>query len=121
MNGSMYFLFIVSFFPGLCLLHPRRDRFQSPPSRSSTSPITPTSPTRPLSVATITAVANSGLDINMSAAQLRARLASRKKFDPKRDTIDLRRKHEIIQTMWENELLEIKHICNTPKNGEELK
>lgn len=74
---------------------------QSPPSRSSVSPLTsPTSPTRPLSMATIAAAANSGLNLNMSAAQLRARLAAQKKYDPKREAMDLRRKHEIIQTMW---------------------
>jgi len=50
-------------------------------------------------MSTLTAAASTGLDLNMSAAELRARLAARKKFDPKRDTIDLRRKHEIIQTM----------------------
>lgn len=54
-------------------------------------------------MSTLTAAASSGLDLNMSAAELRARLAARKKFDPKRDTIDLRRKHEIIQTMWGGE------------------
>ncbi|XP_046655327.1 Na(+)/H(+) exchange regulatory cofactor NHE-RF2-like [Daphnia pulicaria] len=73
---------------------------RSPPSRSSVSPLTsPTSPTRPLSMATIAAAANSGLNLNMSAAQLRARLAAQKKYDPKREAMDLRRKHEIIQTM----------------------
>jgi len=51
-------------------------------------------------MATIAAAANSGLNLNMSAAQLRARLAAQKKYDPKREAMDLRRKHEIIQTMW---------------------
>jgi Na(+)/H(+) exchange regulatory cofactor NHE-RF2 len=50
-------------------------------------------------MATIAAAANSGLNLNMSAAQLRARLAAQKKYDPKREAMDLRRKHEIIQTM----------------------
>jgi len=35
----------------------------------------------------------------MTAAQLRARLSSRKKYDPRREAMDLRRIHEIIQTM----------------------
>ncbi len=51
-------------------------------------------------MSTIAAAANSGLNLNMSAAQLRARLAAQKKYDPKREAMDLRRKHEIIQTMW---------------------
>lgn len=73
---------------------------RSPASPSSVSPLSsPTSPTRPLSMATIAAAANSGLNLNMSAAQLRARLAAQKKYDPKREAMDLRRKHEIIQTM----------------------
>ncbi len=50
-------------------------------------------------MATLTAAAASGLDLNMSAAELRARLAARKKYDPKHDSMDLRRKHEIVQTM----------------------
>ena len=50
-------------------------------------------------MSTINAAAATGLDLNMSAAELRARLAARKKYDPRRETIELRRKHEIIQTM----------------------
>ena len=71
-------------------------------------------------MSTLTAAASTGLDLNMSAAELRARLAARKKFDPKRDTIDLRRKHEIIQTMWGGEkhtpLPEL-HLINLQKQA----
>lgn len=63
------------------------------------STLTAVSPTRPISRATIMAAEASGLNLNMSAAQLRARLADRRKYDPKRESMDLRRKHEIIQTM----------------------
>lgn len=76
-------------------LRHQNDGSQSPDSRYSKSYLQ----SRPLSMSTLTAAASTGLDLNMSAAELRARLAARKKFDPKRDTIDLRRKHEIIQTM----------------------
>lgn len=63
-------------------------------------PESPTSPTpRPLSMATLTAVAQTGLNLNMSAAELRARLASRKKIDPRQNNMELRLKHEIIKSM----------------------
>ncbi|KAK2710122.1 Na(+)/H(+) exchange regulatory cofactor NHE-RF2-like isoform X2 [Artemia franciscana] len=42
---------------------------------------------------------SSGLDLPMSAAEMRARLLSKKKYDPKKEAIDLRKKYEIIQSM----------------------
>lgn len=39
------------------------------------------------------------LNLNMTAAELRAQLAARKKYDPKNDVTDLRKKYEIIQKM----------------------
>lgn len=39
------------------------------------------------------------LNLNMTAAELRAQLAARKKYDPKNDVCDLRKKYEIIQKM----------------------
>lgn len=41
----------------------------------------------------------SGLNLNMSAAEMRAKLASKKKADPRRETVDLKKKYEIIQNM----------------------
>lgn len=41
----------------------------------------------------------SKLNLNMTAAELRAQLAARKKYDPKNDVCDLRKKYEIIQKM----------------------
>lgn len=40
-----------------------------------------------------------GLNLNMSAAELRAKLAAKKKYDPKNDTVDLRKKYEIVQKL----------------------
>ncbi|XP_059489705.1 Na(+)/H(+) exchange regulatory cofactor NHE-RF1 [Neocloeon triangulifer] len=37
--------------------------------------------------------------LNMTAAELRAQLAQRKKFDPKKENMDLRRKFDIVQTL----------------------
>lgn len=43
--------------------------------------------------------AKEGLNLNMTAAELRAKLAAKKKFDPKTDPVDLRQKFEIIQKL----------------------
>jgi len=42
---------------------------------------------------------SSGLNLNMTAAELRAKLAAKKKFDPKNDSVDLRKKFEIVQKL----------------------
>jgi len=42
---------------------------------------------------------NSSLDLNMTAQEMRAKLAARKKFDPKSQKMDLRKKYDIIQTL----------------------
>lgn len=68
----------------------------SPPIVPTVSPVPPVttinhqnnvSPTHP------------GLNLNMTAAELRAKLAAKKKFDPKTDQVDLRQKFEIIQKL----------------------
>lgn len=41
----------------------------------------------------------SGLNLNMSAAEMRAMLARKKKADPRKDSLDLRKKYEIIQNL----------------------
>lgn len=58
----------------------------SPPPPASTS-----TPTTPPSMG--------GLNLNMTAAELRAKLAAKKKFDPKTDSVDLRKKFEIVQKL----------------------
>lgn len=40
-----------------------------------------------------------GLNLTMTAAELRAKLAAKKKYDPKNDTVDLRKKYEIVQKL----------------------
>ncbi|MPC47955.1 hypothetical protein E2C01_041716 [Portunus trituberculatus] len=42
---------------------------------------------------------SSGLNLNMSAAEMRAMLARKKKADPRKETVDLKTKYEIIQNM----------------------
>lgn len=40
-----------------------------------------------------------GLNLRMTAAELRAKLAAKKKYDPKADSVDLRKKYEIVQKL----------------------
>ncbi len=42
------------------------------------------------------------LDLNMTAQEMRAKLAAKKKdkMDPKNQNIDLKKKYDIIQTLW---------------------
>lgn len=39
------------------------------------------------------------LNLNMSAKELRARLALRKKYDPKKDYLDIKKKYDIVQKL----------------------
>jgi hypothetical protein len=64
------------------------------PPGSSASP----SPT-PIISSMSTKSSNSSLDLNMTAQEMRAKLAARKKFDPKSQKIDVRKKYDIIQTL----------------------
>lgn len=50
-------------------------------------------------IKTTPTINSSGLNLQMTAAEMRAKLANKKKHDPKFDSVDLRRKHEIIQKM----------------------
>ncbi|XP_055318273.1 Na(+)/H(+) exchange regulatory cofactor NHE-RF2 [Sitodiplosis mosellana] len=62
----------------------------------------PTLNTSSVTTTTTTATkgANSeGLNLKMTAAELRAKLAAKKKYDPKNDTVDLRKKYEIVQKL----------------------
>lgn len=62
----------------------------------------PTMNTAPMTITTpaTTKGANSeGLNLKMTAAELRAKLAAKKKYDPKSDTVDLRKKYEIVQKL----------------------
>lgn len=40
-----------------------------------------------------------GLNLRMTAAELRAKLAAKKKYDPKADAVDLRKKYDIVQKL----------------------
>ncbi|XP_073848020.1 uncharacterized protein [Musca autumnalis] len=40
-----------------------------------------------------------GLQLNMTAAEMRAKLMSRKKYDPKNESVDLKKKYEIVQKL----------------------
>lgn len=59
----------------------------------NTSPVTTTTP------ATTKGANSEGLNLKMTAAELRAKLAAKKKYDPKSDTVDLRKKYEIVQKL----------------------
>ncbi|XP_022915016.1 Na(+)/H(+) exchange regulatory cofactor NHE-RF1 [Onthophagus taurus] len=43
--------------------------------------------------------ANGPLNLNMTAAELRATLASKKKFDPKKESMDFKKKFDIVQKL----------------------
>jgi DNA-binding transcriptional ArsR family regulator len=51
------------------------------------------------STTTMTTTSANELNLNMTASELRAKLAARKKHDPKNDHIDIQKKYEIIDTM----------------------
>ncbi|XP_013103919.1 Na(+)/H(+) exchange regulatory cofactor NHE-RF1 [Stomoxys calcitrans] len=40
-----------------------------------------------------------GLHLNMTAAEMRAKLMSKKKYDPKNESVDLKKKYEIVQKL----------------------
>lgn len=67
---------------------PKKNSIENIPS---TPMATVTPPTLPSSMG--------GLNLNMTAAELRAKLAAKKKFDPKTDSVDLRKKFEIVQKL----------------------
>lgn len=41
-----------------------------------------------------------GLSLNLTAREMRERIGSKKKSDPRREKLDMRKKFEIIQTLW---------------------
>jgi len=43
---------------------------------------------------------NSSLNLNMTAKELREKLASRKKYDPKKESMDFKKKFDIVQKLW---------------------
>lgn len=67
------------------------------------SPMTLTPPRTPSSTGTPTNGVGDGktkeLNLNMTASEMRAMLAQKKKFDPKKEHLDFRTKHAIIQEM----------------------
>lgn len=71
-------------------------------SHSSTpsSPLTP--PISPTTSPAILSDSNgrpANLNLNMTASEMRALLANKKKYDPKKENLDLKKKHAIIQGM----------------------
>ena len=40
-----------------------------------------------------------GLNLSLTAREMRERIGSKKKADPRRDKLDMRKKYEIIQTL----------------------
>lgn len=42
---------------------------------------------------------NTTLNLNMTAKELRAQLAQRKKYDPKKDSLDFKKKYDIVQKL----------------------
>jgi hypothetical protein len=42
---------------------------------------------------------NTSLNLNMTAKELRAKLASRKKYDPKKESMDFKKKFDIVQKL----------------------
>jgi len=42
---------------------------------------------------------NSSLNLSMTAKELRAKLASRKKYDPKKESMDFKKKFDIVQKL----------------------
>lgn len=42
---------------------------------------------------------NAGLNLSMTAAELRAKLAAKKKFDPRKETIDFKKKFDVVQKL----------------------
>ncbi|XP_058054222.1 Na(+)/H(+) exchange regulatory cofactor NHE-RF2 [Anopheles bellator] len=60
----------------------------------------PATPATPVTVAAaVPATEGKKLNLTMTAAEMRAQLAARKKYDPKNEVCDLRKKYEIIQKM----------------------
>jgi hypothetical protein len=50
--------------------------------------------------ATGTGTTDKTLNLNMTAAEMRERISSKKKWDPRKDkSLDFRKKYEIIQTL----------------------
>lgn len=67
-----------------------------PGSSASPSPTPILQPSRPMKSSN-----GNGLDLNMTAQEMRAMLAARKKekMDPKTQKIDLKKKYDIVQTL----------------------
>lgn len=80
-------------------------------SKDNPSPTTLTPPHTPTSTDTVSSNGSGGghggpgheveakLNLNMTASEMRAMLARQKKHDPRRETMDFRKKHAIIQDM----------------------
>jgi len=69
------------------------------PDSHSPSPTTLTPPRTPTNGTSNGASNGKGLNLNMSASEMRALIAQRKKYDPKKENLDVRKKYNIIQEM----------------------
>lgn len=74
----------------------------SVPGSPTTPPLTP--PPSSLALSRSVSSDSNGrssadLNLNMTASEMRALLANKKKYDPKKENLDLRKKHAIIQDM----------------------
>ncbi|GAB0090320.1 Na(+)/H(+) exchange regulatory cofactor NHE-RF1 [Sergentomyia squamirostris] len=69
--------------------------------KSTTNGSTPKAETNSVSSAGSTGSrdSGSGLNLQMTAAELRAKLAARKKFDPKSESVDIKKKFDIVQKL----------------------
>ncbi|XP_031641242.1 Na(+)/H(+) exchange regulatory cofactor NHE-RF2 [Contarinia nasturtii] len=68
-------------------------------SMTTTTTAAVTTTTTTTATATTKGANSEGLNLTMTAAELRAKLAAKKKYDPKSDTVDLRKKYEIVQKL----------------------
>uniref|UniRef100_A0A1B0CC53 Putative na+/h+ exchange regulatory cofactor nhe-rf1 n=1 Tax=Lutzomyia longipalpis TaxID=7200 RepID=A0A1B0CC53_LUTLO len=70
------------------------------PRKSTTNGTTPKADTNSVSSGGSTGSArDGGLNLQMTAAELRAKLAARKKYDPKSESVDIKKKFDIIQKL----------------------
>lgn len=67
-------------------------------SHANSMPARP-SPEKSMKPSPPSSASGGGLNLTMTAAELRAKLAAKKKYDPKSDTVDLRKKYEIVQKL----------------------
>lgn len=70
-------------------------------SNSTATPLQPPTPTKTPASVTVTEAKLDDLnsDLQLSVAEIRAKLANKKKVDPKRESLDLKKKYELVQLL----------------------